>query len=198
MGTMARESRRLSPGQVDTVLAAASRGAGWAFDALYRDFAPSVVGYLRTQGVWDPEDLSSEVFLAAFKGITAFRGGDAEFRAWLFSIAHRRVIDDRRRRSRRVAEVGHNDVASDPVSASDTESLVIAGLEAERLDRLCRQLSADQRDVILLRLVADLSLEETARALGKSAGAVKALQRRGLQSLKTVLVGEIARGGVSR
>lgn len=195
---MAGDSRRLSPDQVETVLAAASTGAAWAFDALYRDFAASVVGYLRAQGAWDPEDLSSDVFVAVFNGLGAFRGGDAEFRAWLFSIAHHRVIDDRRRRARRLVEGGRDDTATEPVSATDTETQALAGLEAERIDRLCRQLSAEQRDVILLRLVADLSLEETAGALAKTVGAVKALQHRGLQSLKKVLVEEISSEGVSR
>jgi RNA polymerase sigma factor (sigma-70 family) len=195
---MAEGSRRLSPDQVETVLAAASTGAAWAFDALYRDFAPSVVAYLRVQGASDPEDLSSEVFLAVFKGLSAFHGGDGEFRTWLFSIAHHRVVDDRRRRSRRVAEVGPDDAAAEPASATGTDGAALAALEAERIERLCRQLSADQRDVLLLRLVADLSLEATAQALGKSVGAVKALQHRGLQALKKVLVQEIVGGAVSR
>ena len=194
---MARESQGLSPGQVETVLAAASTGAAWAFDALYRVFVPSVIGYLRVQGAWDPEDLSSEVFLAVFKGLDAFRGGDSEFRAWLFSIAHHRVVDDRRRRSRRVLEVSQDHAAADPVSATDTETQALAGFEADRITRLCLPLSADQRNVILLRLVADLNVEETAKALGKTAGAVKALQHRGLHALKKVLVEEIALQGVS-
>lgn len=195
---MSSDSPRLSAGQIETILAAASTGAAWAFDALYRDFAPSVSGYLRVQGAWDPEDLCSEVFLAVFKGLDAFRGGDREFRAWLFSIAHHRVVDERRRRSRRVVEVVRDEVAPGPVAASETEARAIASVEAERIERLCRRLSADQRHVILLRLVADLSLEETAQALGKTTGAVKALQHRGLQTLKTVLNAEIVGEGVSR
>lgn len=194
---MAREPRRLSPGQVGTVLAAASTGAAWAFDALYRAFVPSVVGYLRAQGAWDPEDLSSEVFLAVFNGLPGFRGGDTEFRSWLFCIAHRRVIDDRRQRSRRVVHAPHDNVSPAPVSSCDIEAQTIAILEAERVTRLCEQLSADQRDVILLRLVADLTLEQTAQALGKTTGAVKALQHRGLQALKKVLIQEISYEAVS-
>lgn len=195
--TMAGELRRLSPGQVDTVLAAASTGAGWAFDALYRAFVPSVVGYLRAQGAWDPEDLASEVFLAVFKGLPAFQGGDTEFRSWLFSIAHRRAIDDRRRCSRRVVDAPQDHAPAVPTSSCDIEAQTIANLEAERVARLCEQLSVDQRDAILLRLVADLTLEETAQSLGKTTGAVKALQHRGLQALKKVLIQEISQGAVS-
>ena len=193
---MKGNSRRLSPGQVDTVLAAASTGAGWAFDALYHHFAPSVVGYLRAQGAWDPEDLSSEVFLAVFKTIGCFEGDAAQLRTWLFSIAHRRVLDDRRRRSRRVVAILQDDSAQCE-AASDTESEAIAILEAQRIARLVGRLPDDQRDVILMRLVGDLSVHETAEALGKTEGAVKALQRRGIQGLKNVLVEEISVEAVS-
>lgn len=193
---MTGNSRRLSPGQVDTVLAAATTGAGWAFDALYHHFASSVVGYLRAQGAWDPEDLSSEVFLAVFKGIGSFDGDAAQLRTWLFSIAHHRVIDDRRRRSRRVVEVPQDHPAQRE-AASDTESEAIAILEAQRIARLAGRLPEDQRDVILMRLVGDLSVHETAEALGKTEGAVKALQRRGIQGLKNVLVQEISVEAVS-
>ncbi|HET9691131.1 MAG TPA: sigma factor, partial [Acidimicrobiales bacterium] len=108
---MAAAGTRLSPSQVETVVAAASTGAAWAFEALYRDFAPAVVGYLRLQGASDPDDLSSEVFLGAFRGITQFRGGHAEFKTWLFSIAHRRLIDDRRRRSRQESRMARAELA---------------------------------------------------------------------------------------
>ncbi len=184
-------SDRLSPGQVDTVLEAAVLGAAWAFEALYRHFAPAVVGYLRVQGVWDPEDLSSEVFLAVFQGLSAFTGGAGEFRTWLFAITYRKVIDDRRRSSRRPLPAGSAGAVA-AASGDDTESAVMAGLEAERVAQLCQQLSADQRDVILLRLLGDLSVEETASAIGKSASAVNALQHRGLQALKKVLNSEIS------
>ncbi|MCU4183402.1 RNA polymerase sigma factor [Acidiferrimicrobium sp. IK] len=179
----------LSPEQVDTILAAASTGTAWAFEALYRAFVPSVVGYLRAQGAWDPEDLSSEVFLGVFQGLPAFHGGESDFRSFLFCIAHRRVVDDRRRRDRRVVQVSQDQASPEPAPARDTESQAIANLESERVARLCGRLSADQRDVILLRLVADLTLEQTAQALGKSTAAIKALQHRGLQALKNVLRG---------
>lgn len=190
---------RLGAGQVETVAAAASTGAAWAFEALYRHFAPSVVGYGRAQGVDDPEDLCSEVFLAVFRGIGAFRGGDAELRTWLFAIAHRKVIDERRRRARRRVAPRHAvPVASAAARGGDTEAEALAGLDAERTARLCGRLTGEQRDVIVMRLVADLSLDETARALGKTVGAVKALQHRGLRALKNELIEEISRQGVSR
>ena len=191
-------TRRLHAEQFDSVLGAAQEGAAWAVDILYRELAPSVVGYLRLQGAEDPEDLSSEVFLGVFRSLGSFAGGEPEFRSWVFSIAHRRVIDERRRKARRVTGIAAGMTAPDGPRPEDTEGSVLAALEAERIIRLCDRLSPDQRDVVLLRLVGDLSVDQTATALGKQNGAVRALQRRGLAALRKELEREISTKGVSR
>src|SRR3954462_2970118 len=81
----------------DDVLVAAPAGAGWAFEVLYRDLAPSVTGYLRLHGAAEPDDLASETFLGVFTGLAGFRGDEAGLRAWVVTIAHRRLLDDWRR-----------------------------------------------------------------------------------------------------
>ena len=81
----------------DSVLAAAQQNAPWAYERLWRAFAPGVASYLRLQGAYDPEDLTSEVFLGAFRGIGTFRGDEAQFRGWLFTIAHRAAGHKRNR-----------------------------------------------------------------------------------------------------
>jgi len=202
--------------QFETILPAAQRGAGWALEALYRDLAPAVVGYLRLQGAEDPEDLANEVFLGAFRGLAGFAGGEEALRSWVFSIAHRRIIDERRRRARRVSVVpldagthvgghpgagGHAGADAGAGAYRSTgpgvEDQALGALEEERLRRVCESLAPDQRDVVLLRLVGDLSVEQTAAALGKRPGAVKALQHRGLEALRRILVEEISAEGVS-
>src|SRR4051812_28950280 len=85
----------------DDVLTAAQAGAAWAFEVLYRDLAPSVTGYLRLHRAVEPDDLASETFIGVFTGLSAFSGDEAALRAWVFTIAHRRLVDDWRRRSRR-------------------------------------------------------------------------------------------------
>jgi RNA polymerase sigma-70 factor (ECF subfamily) len=100
----------------------------------------------------------------------------------VFTIAHRRLLDERRRLRRRpppapLAEVPES-VAPDDVEASVDRSLTEA-----RVRDMCQQLAPDQRDVLLLRLLGRLTVEEVARNLGKTPGAVKALQRRGFQSI---------------
>src|SRR3954467_7709939 len=98
----AGEGGRMAVGPAfDDVLAAAQAGAGWACEQLYRDLAPTVTGYLRLHGAVEPDDLASETFLGVFTGLAGFSGDEAALRAWVFTIAHRRLVDDWRRRSRR-------------------------------------------------------------------------------------------------
>jgi len=97
----------------DDVLVAAQAGAPWAFEVLYRDLSPSVTGYLRLHGAAEPDDLASETFLGVFQGLAGFRGDEQALRAWVFTIAHRRLIDDWRRRSRRP------ELAPDPGDLTD-------------------------------------------------------------------------------
>lgn len=179
---------------VAELVVAAQAGAGWAFTRLWERFAGQVTGYLRLQGAKDPEDLASEVFLSAFTGIGRFSGDGAAFRSWLFTIAHRRVIDDRRRRSRRVATSALDLLpdAGAAVSGGDAEADALAALGTGRVAELLAGLSPDQRDVLALRILGDLTVEQVARALGKKPGAVKALQRRGLEALRRT----ISQGGV--
>jgi RNA polymerase sigma factor (sigma-70 family) len=169
---------------VAELVVAAQAGAAWAFTRLWERFAGPVAGYLRLQGAAEPEDLTSEVFLAAFTGLGRFRGDGAAFRSWLFTIAHRRLIDERRRRGRRVATTELEASAGETLEGGDAETEALTGLGTERVLRLLADLSPDQRDVLALRILGDLTVEQVADALGKRAGAVKALQRRGLEALR--------------
>jgi len=172
--------------QFETVLEAARAGAGWAADRLWQSLAPSVAGYLRVQGAAEPDDLTSEVFLGVFGGLGSFSGGEEQLRAWVFTIAHRRLTDERRQTARRPPpaslDTEHNHEQGSPAPSAEHDAL--RRLSAERVQRLCEQLVPDQRDVLLLRLVGGLTVEEVAAGLDKSPGAVKALQRRGLAALR--------------
>jgi len=170
---------------LDAALDSARLGDARGFEVLFRATGGSVVGYLRTRNVSDPDGVANDVFLRAFRTIHTFRGDAGRFRSWLFTIAHNAAIDDARRRRRRVLESPLEDVA-EPVGG-DVETDVSAVLAADRVRVLLAQLSPDQRDVIALRVVSGLSVEQTAAALDKSYEAVKALQRRGLAALRRAL-----------
>ncbi len=188
----------LLDGQFATILAAARRNNAWAFERLYTGIAPAVAGYLRLQGAEDPEDLVNEVLLGAFRGLAGFAGDETAWRTWVFAIAHRRLVDDRRKRSRRVSTASLECLGEWEPMDPGADGAALGRVELSRLRASCERLSPDQRDVVLLRLVADMSLEQVAEALGKSTGAVKALQRRGLDALRAELSQSQPRKGVSR
>src|SRR4051794_24910681 len=154
------------------------------FHALFRSLGPSVVGYLRARKVDDPDGIANDVFVCAFRGIDRFDGRADQFRSWLFTIAHNAAIDNARARRRRPAPVSLA-ATPEPTSAPDPVAEAVDGrLGNARVDALLDLLSPDQREVLLLRIVADLSVAETAALVGKGEEAVKALQRRGLAALR--------------
>ncbi|HEX5614985.1 MAG TPA: RNA polymerase sigma factor [Acidimicrobiia bacterium] len=179
--------------QFDDLLLAAVGGSEVAHAELFRALAPAVAGYLRARGSEDPDGLANEVFLRAFRVLHTFRGDASRFRSWIFTIARNCLIDERRRAARRpqVVVLPHTE---SPDLAPDAETEALARLAHERVAELLAGVSEDQRDVLLLRIVADLSVEQTAEVLGKSREAVKALTRRGLAALER----ELQRQGVSR
>ena len=174
------------------VLDAAQVGASWAFERLYTDLAPVVGGYLRVQGAAEPDDVTSEVFLGVFTGIGSFTGTESQFRSWVFTIAHRKLIDERRRLIRRRWSPA-GDLAAFDQTGGDVEADAFDVLGSQRVLEWCGGLSADQRDVLVLRVVGDLTVEQVASIVGKSTAAVKALQRRALSSLRQ----QLEREGVS-
>src|ERR671927_93662 len=114
----------------DGVLSAAQAGAAWAFEVLYRELSPSVTGYLRLHGAAEPDDLASETFIGVFTGLASFSGDEQGLRAWVFTIAHRRLLDDWRRRSRRPQLADDPDVAPEIVGG-DVEDDVLDRLGGE-------------------------------------------------------------------
>jgi RNA polymerase sigma-70 factor (ECF subfamily) len=179
------------PAWLEDALPAAQAGRPWALQAIYEDLAPRVHGYLRGRGASEPEDLTSEVFLTVFSRLATVTGGAAGLRTLLFSVAHARLVDDLRRRSRRGDSVPYETWHDERTTAS-TEDVAVEAIRTAEVRGLIEELPDDQRDVLLLRVVGDLSLEETARAIGRSTGAVKQLQRRGLLALRE----RIAQGGL--
>ncbi|HEY8546608.1 MAG TPA: RNA polymerase sigma factor [Acidimicrobiales bacterium] len=173
-------------GEFDEVVAAARAGAPWALERIFTALSPVVAGYLRLQGAHEPEDLTSEVFLAVLRRIGSFRGDEAGFRSWVFTIAHRRLVDERRRLARRPAVAPLTDGVDVPAPVDVTED-ALRSLSDQRVRELCERLLPDQRDVLLLRLLGHLTVEEVAAAIGRSPGAVKALQRRGFRAIARIL-----------
>jgi len=175
-----------------STLAAARTGSAWAWETIYRDLAGAVAGYLRGRGAEDVEDLVSETFLSVAKDIHRFAGGESEFRSWVFTIAHRRMQDGWRAKGRQV------EVADGEYAGHAAENAWLGNVEREAMTEMSliqvramiSHLTVSQRDVVLLRVVGDLSVAETAQVLHTSPGAVRALQNRALRDLRKDLVGD--------
>jgi RNA polymerase sigma-70 factor (ECF subfamily) len=145
----------------------------------YEKLAPAVLGYLRAQRAPDPEDILGEVFLQVARDLPRFRGDDDALRRWVFSIAHNRLLDARRRQSRRPQLVDRAlPEVPMPAPADPVDPDLVAALA---------ELTPDQREVVVLRFVADLPLADVARITSRRTGAVKALQHRALEALGRAL-----------
>jgi RNA polymerase sigma-70 factor (ECF subfamily) len=171
--------------ELSAAIERAQQGDPLGFEALFRTFGGSVAGYLRARGVTDPDGIANDVFLRVFRAIHTFQGDSGRFRSWVFTIAHNAAIDDARRRRRRVQEAPLD--RAPEAAVADAEAALLAKLAHERVHGLLSTLSTDQHDVVVLRIVNELSVSETAAVLGKSVEAVKALQHRGLGALRRAI-----------
>jgi len=179
-------------GQFPAILEAVQSGDPEAFDRIFRSLAAVVAAYLAAQGSAEPDDLTSEVFVGVLRNIDRFEGDEAGFRSWVFTIAHRRLTDERRRAGRQPTHEPLT-AAANMAAPDQVEDAIEQSLSSDRVQRLCERLPGDQRNVLLLRLVAQLTVSEVATVLDKSPGAVRELQRRGLRSISRIIEPEGAR-----
>jgi RNA polymerase sigma-70 factor, ECF subfamily len=139
--------------------------------------------YLRGRAGDDADDIAQDAWIAAARGLPSFNGDASGFRAWLFTIARNRLVDVRRQAARR-----DDVVAETPAPASSPEDQVVAASAGEAAaKRIAALLPPDQADVILLRVVAGLTVQEVAAIVGKRPGTVRVLQSRGLKQLQKYL-----------
>lgn len=172
---------------VDAVLAAAAKREQWALAVLFRAYHPLLLRYLHAQAPGMADDLAGEVWVAVARGLELFSGDEAGFRGWLFTIARRRLTDFRRKTGRRRTDpVPHErlDRMAEAGDGGDPASLVLTRMTAQRaIDLILTDLSPDQADAVLLRVVAGLDVSEVARIMGRSPGAVRVLCHRALRRL---------------
>lgn len=180
-----RESGRLlSEQQARALIGAAQDGDMDAFGELYRIYRNTVFRYVyyRVPTRVMAEDLASETFVRALRRITTFSWQGRDFGAWLVTIA-RNLVADHFKSCRYRMEVSTGDMLdSDEVEASPEETL-LEHLSNEALLAAVHRLSDQQRQCITLRFLRQLSVAETADAMGKNEGAVKTLQYRAVQTL---------------
>lgn len=170
------------------LLTAARDGEDWAWEQIYARFSPFVLGYLRSQAAAGAEELSGQLFLRVVRTLHAFDGDEAAFRFWIITLTHRLVVAARRGHG--VPRDESQPLSLDPgLAATSVEPKPLDGLSADDLVALLGILPDEQRDVLLLRLLGDLTVSEVGQAVGKRAAAVRALLRLALRNLQQALEG---------
>ncbi len=173
----------------ERLLAAAQGGtdeADRAFSVLWRDANPALLRYLRGIAPDAADDIAADTWVQVIRGLAAFRGDEAAWRAWLFTTARRRAIDEGRRRSRRPV-VSVPELPDGAVGGADPADLVLDKLSTEAAIAIISSLPRFQAEVILLRVIAGLDNQAVARLVGRSPGAVRVAAHRGLRRLAGVL-----------
>ena len=153
---------------------------------LYRELQPALLCHLRAGHAGQAEDIAGEVWTEVAALFPGFVGGNDAFRAWVFTLARRRLIDTNRRAGRRPTDRLVGDMSE--VAADRPEDETVARLSLEAIIARLRQLlPADQAEVLLLRVVDGLSVDEVATLTAKTSVNVRVLQDRGLHRLSARL-----------
>lgn len=172
---------------IDETIIEAKAGSTRAFTTLYHTFAGEIASFCRARGVRQVDEVVNDVFLGAFRGLSRFEGDAAAFRAYLYRVTRNKISDERtayrRERDHSTPLDGLNFDLTDTGIRGRADDAAIANLDAHQLKILLEMLTPDQRDVILLRFLAGLTVPEVCNVIGKPTTAVKALQRRGLATL---------------
>jgi len=169
------------------VIAAARGGDERAITTLFEVTQPRLLRFLRSQEPRLADDLASEVWISVARGIHGFDGDEDGFRAWVFTIARRRIVDARRSALRRPLQAVHVDSNGDGHPASSTESTERIALDAlsgqQAVDLVSELLEPDQAEVVLLRVLADLDCAQVAAIMGRTENWVRVTQHRALKRL---------------
>ncbi|MBN2112640.1 MAG: sigma-70 family RNA polymerase sigma factor [Acidimicrobiia bacterium] len=183
----------VAPTGDDGLVAQAKAGNEQAWAALYEALHRPLLGYLRARGFADPEDALGEVFLRLARSLSHFDGGLDALRAYAFTIAQNLLRDSARASKARpritflLPDALTAAAAKDGRAAASAEEDALGGLDMSGLGEALAGLTPEQQHVLYLRVVGDQSIEETARAIGKSPGAVKQLHFRAMERLRRIL-----------
>jgi RNA polymerase sigma-70 factor (ECF subfamily) len=161
-----------------------------ALASIYTSYYPRIYNYafLQLGDIQAAEDLASEVMLKVLGSIHRYRPKGPPFSAWVFRIARNKLIDLHRRRKRR----GEVDLREPPVDTRmGPQDLAERALDRGQIQIALKYLTESQRQVIVLKFIEGFDNLSIARILGRSEGAVKSLQHRALNSLRSIMSEEV-------
>ncbi len=164
------------------------RGDGEAMGLIYDRYHEAIYRYLwlRLQDTWAAEDLTGDIFMRAVAAIHDYQAREVPFQAWLYRLAHNRLVDYYRRESGRnlvPLEIAEEVLMADPEAGNGGRDV----LAVDQVRTALARLDPIQREVLVMRFLLGLPLREVALALDKTTAAIKSLQHRGLQALRAAL-----------
>lgn len=165
----------------------AQQGDKGAFAQLYESHFDKIYRYvvLKIGNKTEAEDMTQQVFLNALQSIRSFKWKGIPFSAWLFRIAHNLVVDYLRKKKKVVTAPFDDSLAG---SGGNPQLVTEHRLDIEQLVSATKRLTKAQREVISLRFAGELAVAEVAKVIGKSEGAVKALQHSAIVALRKSLL----------
>lgn len=179
------------PVPFEETIQAALAGDERAFARVWRQFNAPLQRYLRVVAAsGDIEDLAAITWMEVVRGLERFSGGEAEFRAWLFTIARHRLYDQRRNQSRRARTVGSDELREGVDHASDPQVLTADAMATEAALAAIATLAPDQAEIVALRVIAGLDVAAVAELTGKKPGTVRVISHRGVKKLADLLAGD--------
>jgi RNA polymerase sigma-70 factor (ECF subfamily) len=172
------------PSRFDEVLAAVDRGDPLAIEDVFRELQPRLLRFLRSQESRAADDLAAEVWAVVATTILRFEGDWPDFRAWVFAIARRRLADYRRTAVRRRTDVVDAEAFRHHAGADTPEDDAVDKLSGQEAAAMITSvLSRDQAEVVLLRVLADLDVDQVASIMQRSPNWVRVTQHRALRTL---------------
>jgi RNA polymerase sigma-70 factor, ECF subfamily len=165
------------------LLAAAQGGDEQAFAVLWRHLQPALLRYFRVVAPPAAEDLAADTWVSVIRRLEKFRGDEGAFRAWLFTVARHRAIDWRRQAARRPTNLVPVEQLAERPAPDDPVAQVVEAQSTRTALALLAALPAGQAEVVALRVLGGLEVDEVARIVGKRPGAVRVLAHRGLRRL---------------
>jgi RNA polymerase sigma-70 factor, ECF subfamily len=161
-----------------------------AFAELYEKYFDKIYRYIvfKIGDKFEAEDMTQQVFLKVLRSIRSFKWQEAPFSAWLYRIAHNQIVDHLRQHTRRPTSQLEEAVTDCKQTETSPQQLIETRLDMEELVTAAKKLTPAQNEVIALRFSSDLPIAEVARLMGKSQGAIKALQHSAILALRRIML----------
>jgi RNA polymerase sigma-70 factor, ECF subfamily len=162
-----------------------------ALTRIYEAYFDKIYRYLvvRVRNETEAEDLTQQVFMKVLQSISSYKSKGVPFSSWIYRIAHNQMVDFMRQQNKK-ATVDIEGLQL-PDNADDPQQVIEQQVDVEEVKKATQKLTAAQQEVLSLRFTAEMSIAQCAEIMGKSEGAIKALQHSAVLALRKALVNEL-------